>query len=330
MTSEATSERVTATATATDAYAARESGRRRRGITIAVGAALISGIAVFVNGYGVAAVPDATVYTTAKNLVAATLLAGLAGAGLLGRTGRRPTAVAQPRRPTRLVGLLAVGVIGGSLPFVLFFEGLARAGTTQAAFLHKTLIVWVALLGVPLLGERLRAVHMGAIALLLSGQVVLGGGIGGWAGSGELLILAATLLWAVEVIVAKRLLRDLDPATLGVARMGIGVLLLVGWVAVSGRWNEFVGLNARGWGWAALTGAILAGYVATWFTALSLAPAIDVTAVLVLAAVVTGLLNVAVKGAALSGATTAGMVLIAAGTVLAVVARPRAPQPVQP
>ena len=45
-----------------------------RGIGFAFAAAAISGVAVFVNGYGVRAVPDATVYTTAKNLVAATVL----------------------------------------------------------------------------------------------------------------------------------------------------------------------------------------------------------------------------------------------------------------
>ena len=41
------------------------------GITIAIGAALVSGVAVFVNGYGVKAFGDPTVYTTAKNLAAA-------------------------------------------------------------------------------------------------------------------------------------------------------------------------------------------------------------------------------------------------------------------
>ena len=54
------------------------------------------------------------------------------------------------------LGLLGVGVIGGSVPFVLFFEGLARAEATQAAFIQKTLVVWVALLAVPLLRERFR------------------------------------------------------------------------------------------------------------------------------------------------------------------------------
>ena len=44
------------------------SASTRRGLTLALAAAGVSGLAVFVNAYGVRAVPDATVYTTAKNL----------------------------------------------------------------------------------------------------------------------------------------------------------------------------------------------------------------------------------------------------------------------
>lgn len=44
-----------------------------------------------------------------------------------------------------------------------------------------------------------------------------------------------------------------------------------------------------------LTGVILAGYVSTWFAALSRAPAVDVTAVLVVGAVVTALLAAGVR-----------------------------------
>ena len=72
-----------------------------------------------------------------------------------------------------------------------------------------------------------------------------------------------------------------------------------------------------------MTGAILAGYVATWFTALAHAPAIDVTAVLVVAAIITGLLNVAVKGTALTAGTTAGMALVALGAGCVVLAARR-------
>jgi drug/metabolite transporter (DMT)-like permease len=300
--------------------------RGRIAIALAFLAAAISGIAVFVNGYGVRAVPDATVYTTAKNLVAAVLLTVIAL--VAAASGRSQAVRVRPKhRPVSWLALAAVGLIGGSLPFVLFFEGLSRASSTHAAFLQKSLVIWVALLAVPLLGERLRAAHVAALVLLVGGLVVLDGGLRGFAfGTGELLVLAATLLWAIEVVVAKRLLRDFAPQTVAVARMGLGVLVLIGWVAVSGRWPALAGLSAAGWRWALLTGVILAGYVAVWFAALAGAAAIDVTAILVAAAVLTGLLNTAVKGVALPPVNLAALAALLGGaTIIGLSARRRIP-----
>ncbi len=56
--------------------------RTRQGYILALTAAVISGFAVYVNSSGVPAFGNATVYTTAKNLVAAVVLAAaLAVAG---------------------------------------------------------------------------------------------------------------------------------------------------------------------------------------------------------------------------------------------------------
>jgi drug/metabolite transporter (DMT)-like permease len=289
----------------------------RRGLLLAFGAALVSGFSVFVNAYGVKAVPDATVYTTAKNLVAAVILALLA----LAFASAAPSRPMPRLRRGQVAALSAVAVIGGSIPFVLFFEGLARASSNQAQFVHKTLVIWVALLAVPLLGEKLRWLQAAAIGTLVLGQALIGGGLGAFRfGGGEWLILVATLLWAIEVVVAKRLLLQVPARVVALVRMGGGVVLLVAWVAVSGRWSHLAGLSGKGWMWAALTGTILAGYVALWFAALALAPAVDVTAVLVVAAVVTGVLNVVVKGTPVTAWTGSGMLVVLFGTALAALA----------
>jgi drug/metabolite transporter (DMT)-like permease len=295
---------------------------RTTGIALAFGAAVVSGISVFINSYGVRAVPDATVYTTAKNLVAAAVLVGVAA--LAGRT--RDHTVREGRlRPGHIVGLAAVAVIGGGVAFVLFFEGLAQATSTQAAFIHKTLVVWVAVLAVAFLGERLRVLHVAAIAVLVIGQAVLAGGISGLRlGTGEWLVLAATLLWSVETVIAKRLLGSLPVRYVAITRMAAGAAVLVAWVALSGRWSSLAGLGGQGWLWAVVTGVILAGYVTLWYSALALAPAVDVTAVLVVAAVVTSLLNVIVKGTTITAWTLSGMLIVLVGVVLAANARPQA------
>ena len=287
---------------------------RSWGVRLAFLTAATSGLAVFVNDAGVARFDDATVYTTAKNAVAALVLLGLAGAA---RRSRAP-APARPAGSRTALGLLAVGVVGGSIPFVLFFEGLSRASAPQAAFIHKTLVVWVALLAIPLLRERLTWPHLAAIGLLVAGQAVLVGDLGEIGlGSGETMILGATLLWAVEIVIAKRLLRDVGSLAVGTARMGIGLLVLLGWLAATGRAGDLVALTAGQWGWAIATGAILSVYVASWYAALARAQAIDVTAVLVFAAVITAALSAVSDGAMPARPQVLALALITIGAAVA-------------
>jgi drug/metabolite transporter (DMT)-like permease len=290
---------------------------RAAGVGLAFVTACVSGVSVYLNAKGVARFDDATVYTTAKNAVAGAFLLVLALPLLL---GPRSSGMRQARPHTRRhwLGLALIACIGGSIPFVLFFEGLSRASATQAAFIHKTLVVWVAVLAVVLLRERLGPLHVLALALLMVGQAVLVPSLGVVTfGAGEAMILAATLLWSVEVIVVKRLVVPLEPRTLAAARMALGAVVLVGWVAVSGRGSELLGLSASQWGWAILTGALLTAYVATWYAALARAQAVDVTAVLVFGAVVTALLAGAADGLALD---RLGLVLITLGASVAAAA----------
>ncbi|HSK22191.1 MAG TPA: DMT family transporter [Egicoccus sp.] len=296
--------------------------RRGQGMALAGATAAISGVAVAINGFGVRAFGDATAYTTAKNLVAGVLLTGLAMVAVRRRPG------AAPRRPTTRGGwlrLTAIAVIGGSVPFVLFFEGLSRATAADAAFLHKTLVVWVALLAVPLLGERLGRLQIAAVAVLVAAQLVLVGGLPELAaGSGELLILGATLLWSVEVVVAKQVLREITPATVAVARMGVGSVVLVAWTVGTRGLGVLTGISATQAAWALLTGVVLAAYVATWLAALSRAPAVDVTAVLVGGAVLTALIDAA-RGTVVLAPLAPGLLLLLVGVGLAVAGSLRRP-----
>ena len=291
--------------------------RRGLGIGLAGITALISGVAVFVNGYGVRAwreVTDTTTYTTAKNLVAALVLIALTIV-----VSRRSSKEGW-RLPTSRGGWLTLGaiaVIGGSVPFALFFEGLARSSSTDAAFLHKTLVIWVALLAAVFLRERLNAWHVGAIAALIVGQIVLAGGIESIvAGTGEAMILGATLLWSVEVVVAKKLLPHVSPLTLGVARMAGGSIVLIAIVAIRGGFATLADLSVSHLGWVLLTGVVLAGYVGSWYSALARAQAVDVTAVLVGGALITGSLRAIVDGAAWPAPVGSALVLAGVGAVM--------------
>jgi len=303
------------------------------GVAIAGMTALISGLSVFVNSYGVHAIAAPSVYTTAKNLVATMVLAGgaLVASGL-GRRRAGPVAgrlltvtptpaagavAARPWRtwgPGRWAGLAYVGVVGGGIAFVLFFDGLADTTATPAAFWHDTLVLWVAVLAVPLLRERVRWWNVAAMAVLVVGEISVAGGIGHLAADrGELLVLMATVLWAVEVVVAKLLLRDMAPAVVALVRMGVGALALIGYLAATGTLHVLLSLGAGQVGWALLTGLLLAAYVGTWMTALARARAIDVTSVLVGSALVTALLQAAAGTTSLAPHAL-GLLLIGGGT----------------
>jgi drug/metabolite transporter (DMT)-like permease len=285
---------------------------RRTGILLALATAVISGFSVFLNSYGVKAFGNPTAYTTAKNVVSALVLIAVVA---IGRRGGHAARLTRPRGPRQWWALAVIGVFGGSVPFVLFFEGLSRASSPQAAFLHKTLVLWVAVLAVVFLAERLRWAHWLAIGCLLVGQVGLLGGLPGSIGAPEAMILAATLMWAVEVVVAKKVLASVSSWTVGVARMGLGSVALLGWVVGRGDLGLITSMDSRQLGWVLLTGVMLAGYVATWFAALERARAVDVTAVLVLAVPITAALDSVVHGTPL-GPQLGWLALLLAGGAL--------------
>ena len=287
------------------------------GIVLAVVAACISGLAIWLNAFAVKQVPDAAVYTTLKNGVAATLLMVLAAASL------RSAQVREVRR-TSWLALTVVGVVGGGIAFLLFFTGLSMASAPSAAFIQKTMFVWVAMLAVPFLGERLGWPQIVALIVLAVGQFLVLPPQGVVWGTGETLILIATLCWAAEVVVVRRYLRTTATPIVAAGRLGIGLVALVGFVLVSGQAGGILALGPSAWGWVLLTGVVLAAYVAAWFGALRRAPATIVTSVLVGGAVITGALQALSKGGAPSPQLVAGYLLIAAAVAVVACAGIRA------
>jgi drug/metabolite transporter (DMT)-like permease len=308
--------------------APKVSSRAVSGLAVSGVTAAVSGVSVFVNSYGVHSVRSPAVYTTGKNFFAATFLLVFA---LITRTayfrkgeteGGGALSSSVPRG-WRLVALAYVAIVGGGVAFVMFFDGLARTSPVPAAFLHDTLVVWVALIAWPVLGNRLSSWNVIAIGLLVVGLVASGGGIGSLVvNSGNALVLGATVLWAAETVVIKELLSGLSPNALGVVRMGGGLTVLVTYLGITGQLGPLFSLDADALRWTVITGLLLGAYVASWMFALSRARAIDVTSILVASAVVTAILQAVVQHKDLAQEAW-GLALIGVGTVAAVVATRR-------
>lgn len=256
--------------------------RYQKGISLALVTAVISGVAVFFNRFAVKAVGDPLVFTTVKNLGVGLLI----GLWLMGKRIEWKKIAKKD-----WMKLILIGVIGGSLPFYLFFKGLFLAESARAALLHKTLIFWVALWAVPMLKEKISLKQLGALGLIFGSNFVIGG-LGQWSwGVGEWMILGATVLWAVENVIAKIALKQVQVDVVVGARMILGSIILLLATVTTGKLNLIFKLSYTQWGMVMLTIGLLFGYVMSWYRALKLAPATMVATVLSLGAVVTNILS---------------------------------------
>jgi hypothetical protein len=108
--------------------------------------------------------------------------------------------------------------------------------------------------------------------------------------------------------------------------MGFGSVALLCWLGVRGQLGALTSLTGEQLGWVLTTGVLLAAYVGTWFAALARAQAVDVTAVLVLAAPVTAVLGAATSGTALAPQASWLVMLVLGGVFVAWLGWRRAPE----
>jgi drug/metabolite transporter (DMT)-like permease len=257
-----------------------------KGIYLSLLTAVISGFSIFINKFAVDAIKPALYFTSVKNVSVALLIVAIV---LI--TGEWKKITKLKRR--EIVYLVLIGIIGGSLPFYLYFTGLSQTSAINAALIHKTLVFFVALLAIPLLKERMSKKQIVAVLLLFLGNIFVGGFKGFKFNQGELMILAATILWAVENILAKKVLSSVSPNIVTAFRMGIGSLILMAatLVTVPQVLSKSLLLDSSQVFWILLTVLSLLAYTVTWYRALKNSSAITVTSVLVSSTLITNVLS---------------------------------------
>ncbi|MFH1509003.1 MAG: DMT family transporter [bacterium] len=253
------------------------------GVILALLTALISGFSNFIMKYAVTIVKDPIVFTTLKNSVVALLVIGLM---LLFMKWRE----IKDLRLHDWTKLILIGIIGGSIPFILFFTGLLESSAVNANFIHKTLFIWVAILSVPFLKEKLTFLQIAGMGLLVTGTLVIGGFSGFEFSRGELFIVLATMLWAIENVIAKHVLKKFSALLVTGGRMVLGSIVLLFVVWQQGNLYMFSNLSGQQWLWTTISAVFLSGYVLTWYAALKRAPATVVTTLLVPSALITNIL----------------------------------------
>jgi len=191
-----------------------------KGIKLAILTAFISGVSIFYNKQLLIKGIDPLIFNIVKNAGTAMILSLFifSGSGLA-RT------LADFKKSWK--ELLVLAVIGGSLPFILYFSGLQSASAVNANLIHKSLFIWVTLMAMPILKEKVGFYQVAGFVLIALSNFILG-----FAGfdfnRGEALILLATLFWSGEYIIAKKVLKKTGPLTVAWSRMFMGTLLLIG------------------------------------------------------------------------------------------------------
>jgi drug/metabolite transporter (DMT)-like permease len=247
--------------------------RPLRGYALAAVNMVVSGVAIYVNSLGVKMFSDSTFYTAGKNLVVALALLVPLALSSRARAAYRNLG----RREWSL--LLLVALIGGSVPYALYFRGLELSTPVTASLIDHLQFFFVALFAAVFLGERFRASLWVALGVLLAGLSV---GVAASAvrlDAGVPFILSATLLFAVDFIVMKALLRTVSPLAVMTFKMGVGTLFLLLFVAFTGHAAMATRLSALQAGFLFVTGLILLGFTATSVLGLRLASATATTAI---------------------------------------------------
>jgi drug/metabolite transporter (DMT)-like permease len=279
----------------------------KKGIALALCTALISGISVFINGAAVSQV-DPSLYTALKGII--TLIFLVASALAL------RDIKAFRLSPKQWLTLALIGVIGGSIPFLMFFWGLRLGGAAVSSFIYRSLFIFAGVFGYLLLRERPEPRDIAAGVLILAGNALLLSGSIGF-GLGQMLVLGATILWALEYTISRKVMADVEPHVVMIGRMLFGSLVLLGFFALDGSLPGLVAsVASTASPWLIVTSLLLFAFLATWYNALKELPVLKATSIFALGGVVTALLNLII-GKAPSFVEAFGLLLILAGALAA-------------
>jgi len=270
--------------------------------------ALISGSSIFINSFGVKGI-DSTVFTFLKNIIVSIFLFAII-------LGFREIKNIKKLQGKDWVSLIIIGLIGGSIPFVLFFRGLQLTSGAGGSFIHKTMFVVVAILAIIFLKEKITKKAFIPACLLLIGSFVLLKVNSFEFNDGALLVAIATIFWAVENVISKHVLKTIEPKVLAFGRLFFGSFFVLIFMLVTKKISLVYSLNFQQFSWIAISTPFLLLYVITWYTGLKHIKVTTATSILLLGSPVTSLLSYLFLGTELSLMQALGMLLTVVGTIL--------------
>ena len=257
------------------------------GLALVLVTVVISGVSNFVNFKAVQGT-NVDAWITMRNVVVSLLLVPLAL--LPGRTAWKRL------DRSDWVRLATIGLVGGAIPFLLYFRGFqmasAQGGAAVASLGYRSLFVVATVLAVVVLKERLPRGFVLAAALLMAGNVLLLAISGPIWTDGTMYVLIATAMWAGEYTLSKRALRKLPSSTVALGRVGFGAIFLTAYLGLSGQAPSIAAFGSSDWMTLSLSALLLFGFVTTWYAGLRTVDLSIATSLLVLAFPLTWILGV--------------------------------------
>ncbi|MFH1978336.1 MAG: DMT family transporter [Candidatus Aenigmatarchaeota archaeon] len=260
------------------------------GTLLALLTAIISGFAIFANKIFIVGL-DTTIFTAVRAIIIGVVFFILASIHTKFDYSKF--------KKVSWKYLLAIGVIGGGIAFILFFTGLTMTTGGRGAFLHKTLPLYATILAFIFLRERISKKQLIALVLMIIGTVTLYSATINpadlWMNPalGDFLIIGATIFWAIELVIAKKamMLKESN-LVISFGRMFFGALVLFGIVLLTNKFYLLFELQPYQIINLFISTAILFGYILTFYWSLKYINISKAATILLIAPVITLILGV--------------------------------------
>lgn len=280
-----------------------------RGTMLVFLTALISGISIVINKFFVVRV-DPLVFTAIRALFIG-LIFFIISLAISKKTGKKFKKVSWKY-------LLLIGIIGGSFAFWTFFSGLKLTTAGRAAILHKTLPIYATIFGVTFLKEKVSGKQLAALFLMLFGIILIElTRISFDIRLGDFLIIAATILWAIETTISKKVMLNKESNwVVTFSRMFFGSVILFAIIFLTGNTSMLLSLTKQQMIYIIISTIFLLLYVLTFYWGLKYINLSKASTILLLAPVISLVLGVLYLNEKVMLLQFIGTILILIGAVM--------------
>jgi drug/metabolite transporter (DMT)-like permease len=237
--------------------------KERLGTIFAITAAIISGFSIPLNKIFVVNL-DPTVFTAVRSVII--------GVAFFTIISYRSKFSYKNFKKVSWKYMILIAIIGGSFAFLLFFNGLKLTTAGRSALLQKTLPLYVTVLAFLFLKEKISRKYMLALFLMFLGTLAIYftqiSITELWSNPslGDILVISATFLWAVENIIARKtMIKGDNNFIVSFSRMLFGGLILFGFVILFGKLDLLLNMSAQQITNILISTLILFGYVLFWY-----------------------------------------------------------------